>query len=66
MVSKDGAMTYSSVASLAHPEAIQISDRFHLIKTLSEAVQKYIIGRIPLPCKDTGRKINIRRNESSL
>ena len=42
MVSRDGAMTYSSAASQAHPEAIQIRDRFHLIKTLSEAVQKYI------------------------
>lgn len=47
MVSRDGAMTYSSAASQAHPEAIQISDRFHLIKTLSEAVQKYIIREFP-------------------
>ena len=47
MVSRDGAMTYSSAASQAHPEAIQIRDRFHLIKTLSEAVQKYIIREFP-------------------
>lgn len=47
IVSRDGAMTYSSAASQAHPEAIQISDRFHLIKTLSEAVQKYIIREFP-------------------
>lgn len=32
VVSRDGAHTYSSAVSNAHPDAIQISDRFHLIK----------------------------------
>lgn len=40
--------TYGSYASShAHPDAIQVSDRFHLIKTLSEAVQKYIVCEFP-------------------
>lgn len=47
IVSKDGALSYSSAASQTHPEAIQVSDRFHLIKTLSEVVQKYIIREFP-------------------
>lgn len=47
IISRDGALTYSSAASGAHPEAIQISDRFHLIKTLSEAIHKYIIREFP-------------------
>ena len=43
VVSRDGASTYSSAATNAHPDAIQISDRFHLIKGLSEAINKYMI-----------------------
>lgn len=59
IVSRDGAMTYSSAASQAHPEAIQISDRFHLIKTLSEAVQKYIIREFPSRVEiPTGKEIS--------
>ena len=38
VVSRDGASTYSSATTNAHPDAIQISDRFHLIKGLSEAI----------------------------
>lgn len=47
VVSRDGASTYSSAATNAHPNAIQISDRFHLIKGLSEAINKYIVREFP-------------------
>lgn len=47
VVSRDGASTYSSAATNAHPDAIQISDRFHLIKGLSEAINKYMIREFP-------------------
>ncbi len=46
-VSRDGASTYSSAATDSHPEAVQVSDRFHLIKGLSEAINKYIIREFP-------------------
>ena len=39
VVSRDGASTYSSAAVDSHPEAVQVSDRFHLIKGLSEAIR---------------------------
>ena len=42
VVSRDGAAIYSSAAD-SHPDAVQVSDRFHLIKGLSEAITK-------LPC----------------
>ena len=32
---------------IPYPEAIQVSDRFHLIKGLSEAINKYIIREFP-------------------
>lgn len=47
VVSRDGASTYSSAATDSHPEAVQVSDRFHLIKGLSEAINKYIIREFP-------------------
>lgn len=53
VISRDGAQTYSSAASGSHPEAIQVSDRFHLLKNLSEAVETYMRSlfpsRLPIP-----------------
>lgn len=47
IISRDGAQTYSSAATNAHPDALQISDRFHLLKNLSEAVEKYMRRLFP-------------------
>lgn len=33
VISRDGAQTYASEATNSHPEALQISDRFHLLKS---------------------------------
>jgi len=46
VVSRDGSLTYASAISVAHPSAIQVSDRFHLVKGLTEAARKYVIGLI--------------------
>lgn len=43
IVSRDGASTYSLAATASHPEAAHVSDRFHLIKGLSESINKFII-----------------------
>ena len=47
VISRDGAITYSSATTNSHPDAIQISDRFHLIKGLSEVICKYILREFP-------------------
>ena len=47
IISRDGAMAYSSAARNAHPSAIQVSDRFHLLKNLSDAVEKYMYRLYP-------------------
>lgn len=47
VVSRDGSRTYSAAIADAHPEAIQVSDRFYLIKNLSEAVEKYMYRLYP-------------------
>mgnify|MGYP004685368519 FL=1 len=41
-VSRDGSLIYKSAIELANPNIIQISDRFHLIKGLSEVINKEI------------------------
>ncbi|MDF1618675.1 transposase [Petrocella sp. FN5] len=47
VVSRDGSLTYASAITKSHPSVIQVSDRFHLIKGLSEAVNRYIIRSFP-------------------
>lgn len=47
VISRDGAQTYSSASLKSHPDALQISDRFHLLKNLSDAVQKYMCRLFP-------------------
>jgi len=47
VVSRDGSLTYSSAISDSHPDAIQVSDRFHLLKNLSEALEKYMLRLFP-------------------
>lgn len=42
VISRVGAPIYSSASTNSHPDALQISDRFHLLKNLSDAIQKYM------------------------
>lgn len=36
VVSRDGSITYRNAVELAHPYALQVSDRFHLLKNLTD------------------------------
>ena len=36
VVSRDGSITYRNAIETAHPNAIQVSDRFHLLKNLTD------------------------------
>ena len=60
IVSRDGSRTYANAISEAHPKAIQISDRFHLIKNLNDyatrALQKIFQGRVAIPVTDETRR----------
>ncbi|WP_181870465.1 transposase, partial [Hafnia paralvei] len=42
IVSRDGSITYHNSISEAYPEAIQISDRFHLFKNLTDYAIEYL------------------------
>jgi transposase len=49
-VSRDRGSEYASAASAGAPQAIQVADRFHVAKNLSEAVQQ-LLARVLLEMK---------------
>jgi transposase len=61
MVIRDGSITYRSAINDAHPNAIQVNDRFHIIKNLvksiTKALQRIIIGRIEIPLTSDEAKL---------
>lgn len=38
IVSRDGSITYKSAIEKAHPNAVHISNRFHILKNFSERI----------------------------
>lgn len=42
VVSRDGSVTYNNAIADAHPGALQISDRFHLLKNLTSYGKEYL------------------------
>lgn len=47
IVSRDGSQIYASAITEAHADAVQVSDRFHLPKNLSEEVERYMMRLFP-------------------
>lgn len=64
IVSRDGAQLYANAAEKSHPGIVQVSDRFHIIKGLTEAVAKYMIrtfpARIEIPAVSIGTEEILR------
>lgn len=60
-VSRDGSQTYANAITKALPNAQQISDRFHIVKNLYEAVIKHfqhmMKGRIEIPITSKAEEI---------
>lgn len=61
VVSRDGSQQYAAAITEAHPRAMQVSDRFHLLKNLNDratlAFQKMFQGRITIPITSGTRNI---------
>lgn len=62
-VSRDGSPTYAAAIREAHPEACHISDRFHLVKNLTDAITLYLYsvlsGRIIIPLTKEHHALNL-------
>lgn len=54
VVSRDGSSSYKRAIADAHPNAIQVSDRFHLIQNLTDRITQYLKTHLPInvPVKD--------------
>ncbi len=67
VVSRDGSLTYNNAITQAHPEAVQVSDRFHLLKNLTDYckdfLMKYLHTRISIEADFVG---NMDLEEKSL
>lgn len=46
VVSRDGSMLYAKAIRTAHPRAIQVSDRFHILKGLTDAARQFVIRMV--------------------
>jgi transposase len=46
LVCRDGSALYANAIKTAHPGALQISDRFHLCKGLTDALRQFVSGLI--------------------
>ena len=42
IISRDGSLSYKSAIDTSHPNAIQVSDRFHLLKNLTDYCCEYL------------------------
>lgn len=62
VISRDGAQIYANASEKSHPAVIQISDRFHMIKGLTEAMTKYIIREFPARLEIPAVSINSKEH----
>lgn len=46
VVSRDGSTLYAKAISRAHPDAIQVSDRFHILKGLTDAARQFVLSLV--------------------
>jgi len=53
VVSRDGSTLYANAIRTAHPNAMQVSDRFHILKGLTDAARQFVVSivrqRIAVP-----------------
>ncbi|MCT2909880.1 hypothetical protein EFT87_14680 [Schleiferilactobacillus harbinensis] len=47
LISRDGALFYRNAITRSHPDAIQVSDRFHYLKTITEYLREAIMHVLP-------------------
>lgn len=47
LVSRDGSISYASAITEALPNALQVSDKFHLVKNLLDNINRYIKRKYP-------------------
>ncbi|MHB8065929.1 MAG: ISL3 family transposase [Ruminiclostridium sp.] len=68
VVSRDGSASYASAINKAHSSAIQVSDRFHLLKNLTEYAKEFLTNllnvRVEIPATSESKSdiLLVKRN----
>lgn len=65
IISRDRASAYSVAAKEGAPDAIEIADRWHLLKNKGEATQRLLAGKGPL-LREVTRKVHGLSNEEEV
>ncbi|MFD2117989.1 transposase [Paenibacillus yanchengensis] len=56
LISRDGSISYAKAIKEAHPQATQVSDRFHLLQNLTtnckKALMKYFKSKVAIPAEE--------------
>ena len=47
-ITRDGPVIYKNAIELANPKIVQINDRFHILKSLSESISNELRANIAL------------------
>ncbi|WP_352404757.1 transposase [Sporanaerobacter acetigenes] len=63
LISRDGSIVYNKAIKDAHPKSIQVSDRFHILKNLTDYCKQYI-KRIFKNKIEIGKLENINSGET--
>ena len=66
VVSRDGSITYRNAISEAHPEAIQVSDRFHLYKNLTNYAIEYLKKQLKIVVQVVADALEIKSTKIEL
>lgn len=67
VVSRDGSITYKNAIALAHPNVIQVSDRFHILKNLTTYCKDYLMNILtPKVIINIETKIEINSDSADL
>lgn len=65
VISRDGSITYNNAITDAHPNAIQVSDRFHLLKNLTSYCKDYLVKFLKVNVKITSTSY-VKHEESEI
>lgn len=68
LFSRDGSITYNNAIRTSHPDSIQVSDRFHILKNLTSYCKDYLSkdlqNRIPIKLSDN-QKSNTKLDDKN-
>lgn len=69
VISRDGAQIYANASTKAHPSAIQVTDRFHLLKNLCDVVstliQREFPSRVAIPTTNSSPEMQMLYNTAN-